>query len=201
MARPRTFEENDVVDRAMLQFWREGFAGTSITDLEKATGINRISLYNTFGDKDGLFLRALEQYRQSARDYFLDPAFAEGGLTSVEALFSSLATKKPQDAPQQYGCLMLNTILDIDAVSDEARRLVETCRHEMIEGFRAALETANASGEAVASARQMTDRSEFLVGTMWGGRITARLMGDVRAGAGLARAVLGVVGTWRTPGT
>jgi len=198
LARPRTFDEQDVVERAMLQFWREGYGGTSISTLEESTGISRISLYNAFGDKDGLFLKALSLYREKAQDYFLDPQFAEGGLASIEALFSSISTKLPKDAPQQFGCLMLNTILDIDSVSDDAKEMVKDCRSEMIAGFRAALRFSSEAGEAIATKNEIDDRAEFLVGAMWGARISARLNGDVRAGAGVARTVMDVVKSWRT---
>ncbi len=59
MARPREFDRDQVVDRAVDVFWRKGFEATSIRDLVEATGLNRGSLYNTFGDKAGLFEAAL----------------------------------------------------------------------------------------------------------------------------------------------
>lgn len=197
MARPRTFSEDDVLKVAMIQFWREGYRSTSIANLEEATGISRISLYNAFGDKDALFLRALSLYREQARSYFLDESFGERGLDSIKGLFRSIATKRPKDAPEQFGCLMLNTILDIDAVSDEAKTIVDTCREEMVAGFKTALRTASIAGEAPATDTEIRDRAEFLVGAMWGARITARLKGDVTAGRGVARSVLATVDSWR----
>lgn len=197
MARPRTFEENDVVERAMLRFWRGGYGSTSITDLENATGISRISLYNTFGDKDGLFLRALAMYRDSAYAFFHDPAFTNGGLSSVINLFESLASDRPADAPEHSGCLMLNTILDINDVSEAARSLVENCRSEMIAGFDAVLLTADISGEATSSQVERRNRAEFLVGAMWGARITARLMGTVLAGQGVVSTTVNTIRSWR----
>lgn len=197
MARPRTFEENEVIERAMLRFWRGGYGATSITDLEDATGISRISLYNAFGDKDGLFLKALKMYRDSAYVFFHDPAFAKGGLSSIIDLFESLASDRPADAPEQSGCLMLNTILDINEVSETARALVESCRNEMVAGFEAALLAANTSGEATSSPGVRRRRAEFLVGAMWGARITARLMGNVTAGQGVVSTVVNTVHSWK----
>ncbi len=66
MARPREFDRDQVVDRAVEVFWRQGFEATSIQDLVEATGLNRGSLYNTFGDKAGLFEAALERYMAGA---------------------------------------------------------------------------------------------------------------------------------------
>lgn len=198
MARPRTFEEADIVERAMLRFWRGGFGATSITDLEDATGISRISLYNAFGDKDGLFLKALAKYRDSSYAFFHSPSFAQGGLGSIIDLFESLTSDRPADAPEQSGCLMLNTILDIDSVSEAARALVIDCRKDMIAGFEAALLTAEASGEMKSTRSERRERAEFLVGAMWGARIIARLVGSVAAGRGVAQTVVRTVGSWKS---
>lgn len=198
MARPRSFSEKDVLEQAMYQFWREGFGGTSIADLEKSTGLSRVSLYNAFGDKDALFLLALEMYRDRAEAFFTNPDFASQGLESIKSLFESLCTRLPKDAPEQFGCMMLNTILDIDAVTEEARAVVDDCRRAMIRGFRSALKTASDGGMAKASRREIQDRAEFLVGAMWGIRITSRLRGDVVAGKGAARTVVHLLESWRT---
>jgi TetR/AcrR family transcriptional repressor of nem operon len=71
MARPRSFDHDDVVDRAMQRVWREGPAATSPADLAEATGLNRSSLYNAFGSKEGVVLAALERYEheETARLY------------------------------------------------------------------------------------------------------------------------------------
>ncbi|MEM6486087.1 MAG: TetR family transcriptional regulator [Pseudomonadota bacterium] len=198
MARPRAFSEEHVLEQAMYQFWRGGFCGTSIVDLEKSTGLSRISLYNAFGGKDSLFLLALQMYRDRAETFFKDPEFASGGLESVRSLFESLSTRLPKDAPEQYGCMMLNTILDIDVVTDEARATVESCRCTMIDGFSRALKTASDKGIARASRKEIRERAEFLVGAMWGIRITSRLKGDVAAVKGATRTVVQVIGSWRT---
>jgi len=62
MARPREFDEDEVVARAQDQFWTAGYTATSIHDLVAATGVSRGSLYGAFGDKKRLFLRALDAY-------------------------------------------------------------------------------------------------------------------------------------------
>ncbi|MFH8533983.1 TetR/AcrR family transcriptional regulator [Streptomyces tendae] len=62
MARPREFDEDTVVAKALDRFWTAGYRATSITDLLRATGLSRGSLYAAFGDKRGLFLRALDAY-------------------------------------------------------------------------------------------------------------------------------------------
>jgi AcrR family transcriptional regulator len=66
MGRPREFDEEEVLDRALRVFWERGFTGTSVADLVVATGVGRASLYGAFGDKDRLFQRVLDHYLKGA---------------------------------------------------------------------------------------------------------------------------------------
>jgi len=66
MARPRTFDEADVVEAAREQFWTRGYSSTSVDDLTAATGLGKGSLYGAFGDKHSLFVRALDDYCATA---------------------------------------------------------------------------------------------------------------------------------------
>ena len=62
MARPVEFDENKVLTNAMEQFWREGYEASSVQKLLDCTGINRGTLYNSFGDKDTFFKSCIDQY-------------------------------------------------------------------------------------------------------------------------------------------
>ncbi len=64
------FDKEEVLDRAMNLFWKKGYNGTSIRDLEKATGLGKSSLYNTFGGKEALFLVTLKRYLSKQRSAF-----------------------------------------------------------------------------------------------------------------------------------
>ena len=69
MGRPRGFEVDQALNQALLLFWRKGFVATSISDLTEAMGINRPSLYATFGNKESLLRRALERYSEGPSSY------------------------------------------------------------------------------------------------------------------------------------
>ena len=62
--RPREYDETEVLEKAMLVFWQKGYRGTSLDDLTNAMQINRPSLYAAFCDKETLFLRAVDHYRE-----------------------------------------------------------------------------------------------------------------------------------------
>src|SRR5579862_2690471 len=63
--RPRQFDIDEALQRAMLVFWRQGYRGTSLDDLTEALEINRPSLYSAFGDKETLFLQVVDYYRDN----------------------------------------------------------------------------------------------------------------------------------------
>src|SRR5271170_4685314 len=73
MAGVKQFDSEEVLERAMVVFWRNGYQATSIQDLVEATGVNRGSLYATFGDKRGLFLAVLDHYAE----HIASPMMAE----------------------------------------------------------------------------------------------------------------------------
>jgi AcrR family transcriptional regulator len=83
MARPREFDENEVLDKALQAFWARGYDATSVEDLVAATGLARASLYGAFGDKEQLFHRVMKHYlEQSEREI----AEATRGLSARQAV-------------------------------------------------------------------------------------------------------------------
>lgn len=112
MARPRTFDRDEVLAAAMHAFRRNGLAGTRVSHLEQATGLTVGSLYNAFGDKAGLFRAAFEHYARSfARgriDAFLGP---DATLDDLEGYLLAITEPPLNDG---YGCLITNAAVEID---------------------------------------------------------------------------------------
>lgn len=107
MARPRAFDEQQVLTAAMHAFRRQGFARTSVLDLEQATGLRTSSLYQAFGDKTGLFRRALEHYVDEVVRTRLDAHAGPGAtLDDLEQLFLTLFRPPLDDG---FGCLLVNS--------------------------------------------------------------------------------------------
>jgi len=69
MGRPRSFDIDSALNRALSVFWRKGYEGASLSDLTKAVGVNRPSLYAAFGDKEALFRKALDRYLHGPAAY------------------------------------------------------------------------------------------------------------------------------------
>ena len=88
--RPRAFDMEKALDRAMLIFWRKGYLGTSLSDLTDAMGINRPSLYAAFGNKESLFRKALARYLSGPSAYLSESLGEPTARAVVEHLFQGV---------------------------------------------------------------------------------------------------------------
>lgn len=129
MGRPRQFDVRAALDRATELFWQRGYEGTSVQDLVDALGVNRASLYATFGDKAQLFESVLERYQRwmgDAVDRALAPPAA--GVEAVRAYFAALIPQSTRKSGAR-GCLLLNTVTGGStapvALQDKVRAAVE----------------------------------------------------------------------------
>jgi len=126
MARPRKFDETDVVAAARDEFWSRGYAATSVDDLTAVTGLGKGSLYGAFGDKHGLFLLALDDYIGTAldgvRSQLRDPAHsAYDRLTRhIRAQARAVAADKAR-----RGCMMAKSAAELSATDEAVERAVE----------------------------------------------------------------------------
>jgi TetR/AcrR family transcriptional repressor of nem operon len=122
MARTREFDIDDALQKAMEAFWAHGYAGTSIQDLVNAMGIERGSLYNTFGDKQTVFRMAFERYDRRRLDQMsrdLPP------LEAIRHWFQHLVDSGCSDR-ERKGCLLINTALELEQHDPEVQAAVES---------------------------------------------------------------------------
>jgi TetR/AcrR family transcriptional repressor of nem operon len=128
MARPREFDEGEVLQKALEVFRTRGFDGATLSELEAATGLGRGSLYGAFGDKHSLFLKALARYRDTALRDRLGALEAPGaGRAEILAVFRAVAHEAALDRDRK-GCLVTNCAIeradrDPDLACEAARNL------------------------------------------------------------------------------
>ncbi|MEU9969406.1 TetR/AcrR family transcriptional regulator [Streptomyces malaysiensis] len=118
MAGKKQFDMDTALDAAMIQFWRAGYADTSVDDLSRATGLNRSSIYSSLGDKDTLFLRCLDRYAARYGDKY-DAALscaASGPLAAVRAFFD-VTLERIADPELPDGCLIAQSAMAIPVLS------------------------------------------------------------------------------------
>ena len=119
MGRARTFDDQDILERATRLFWRQGYKGTSMSDLVAATGLAKASIYNAFGTKEDLFSAVLTYYIEKKQSQSL--AFLESGQTGRDGLIAYFnnvlrVTEQNRLTP---GCLLVNTVTE-QSLDDEA---------------------------------------------------------------------------------
>lgn len=147
MPRPKSFDEDTVLDQAVQLFWERGYEGTSLADLEAHLGLGRQSLYNTFGDKQALFLKALDRYRQEVGDEGFARLNAPGaGLEAIRAFFRWSVDMLTAPGPRR-GCLVANTILERGSQDPDALLRCNRARDVLERAFRRTLAQAKAQGD------------------------------------------------------
>ena len=121
MARKKQYIEEEVIEKAVNVFWENGYVSTSIRELEKEMGINQFSIYSSFGNKKGVFLRALSHYRNKVKEIFLaDLIKSEGNLSDIRDFLKSFVhSVKSGRTPN--GCLMANTAMAIGSKDKEVK--------------------------------------------------------------------------------
>lgn len=143
--RPRTFDEDVVLDRALEVFWRDGYGGASLQSLLSHMGISRQSLYNTFGDKRRLFLAALDRYVDKRADELLGVLEApDASYPAVLEFFQSLGACSGQ---QPKSCMVGRSCMELGVQDPEVAARIHRFFDRTVEAFHHALGNAVAKGE------------------------------------------------------
>ena len=171
MGRQQVFDTVHAVEAARDLFWQLGYEAVSLTDLERATGLNRSSIYNAFGSKRGLFDVAVENYLETIIRPRIAPLLDPSNSPSAAAdalirYFTALAETVAglhADSPRQ-GCLLVTAAPGIAGQDETVRQVVADYHAELVGAFTAALERAGGprvdevqAGEAQAGAAQVDE--------------------------------------------
>jgi AcrR family transcriptional regulator len=168
MAGTKQFDEDAVLDRALLLFWRRGFGATSMQDIAQATGVLRGSLYHAYGDKQALFLRVFERYRTrflASVRAALDAPTAEEALRRY--LRFAIETVTAVDDEVTRGCLTTKTATDETAMDDAIRAALRGLLDDVQQALADRLAQPDAAGrlalQPAAAARLITTTTRGMV--------------------------------------
>jgi TetR/AcrR family transcriptional regulator, transcriptional repressor for nem operon len=148
MARPRSFDEGDVIAAARDEFWDRGYAATSVDDLTAATGLGKGSLYGAFGDKHSLYLRALDDYITSSTDRvrasLRDPEFSAFDRIArhIRGQVKAIAADK-----SRRGCLMAKSAAELGATDDAVEAKVARAYAVWRDELAACIDEAQRDGD------------------------------------------------------
>ena len=167
MPRPKQFDPDAALDRAVEVFWTHGYDGTSVQALVDGLGISRSSLYDTFGDKDRLFLAALDRYRTRQTRALREALGADQpALAALRAFFHDAATRAAS-AAGPAGCFLANAAAERAHCCGATAKRVCANRTSMAETLREAVARAQAEGD-VAATRDADASAQHLLVVAYG---------------------------------
>ena len=152
MGRPREFDVDAALDRALQVMWAKGYESASLDDLCDATGLGRSSLYAAFGDKRALYLRALERYEEAAAQRVNDALARPVPVRESIAAFLGRLIDDIVAGPGRRGCFIGNCAAELARGDREAAAHVRRSHGRIETAFRDALARAQARGEIEAEA-------------------------------------------------
>lgn len=173
MARPREFDEDTVLEAAVLCFWAQGYDGTSVKDLVARTGITAASLYNAFGDKRALYQRALDHYVETGISDRIRRCEALPSFAAIEAFFDEILERSLKDLDRK-GCMLVNAALDVAPYDAEFRSAVAAVLSRIETFFLRCAEAGQADGTITRSQAAAT-LAQHLLGVLMGIRVLARV--------------------------
>jgi TetR/AcrR family transcriptional repressor of nem operon len=193
--RPREFQAADAIEAAKDLFWENGYQGSTLTDLEDATGLSRSSLYQAFGSKEALFALALSAYV----DGFIAPRLAAMERPGAEPrdasdFFRALASLFRKDAViSRRGCLWVNALAEFSGRESKHEPRATEYRHRLRGAFANALSAPRGRG-APPSAVVVEQRSRMLAALVFGVWLTVRI--DQVEAVRVCESAVAVIRSW-----
>jgi TetR/AcrR family transcriptional repressor of nem operon len=180
MARPREFDERQVIESLMTVFWNKGYEATTMQDLVKASGLLKGSLYGAFGDKKALYLAALKHYNRTRIQAGIDMLNGDGNVRQKIARLFDNVIESTRRGLFAGGCLLCNASLE-KAVSDkQVKTEIKTTIRRLKVAIMDALKAGNVNEDQAASL------AAFIVSAYFGTRVLAKggapaaMIGDTR---------------------
>ncbi|WP_410016122.1 TetR/AcrR family transcriptional regulator [Sodalis sp. C49] len=127
--RPRSFDREAVLDRAMRLFWLRGYESTSMAELLKVMQVTTPSVYSAFGDKEHLFLEAIARYIDGPARYQAEALKEKTARAAVERILSQ-AVESIADTSTPPGCMLALSVINCSAASEPVRKIVNEARQE-----------------------------------------------------------------------
>lgn len=180
MARPQEFDRAEVINAAIDVFHKQGYGATSVPDLVKATGLQPGSLYAAFGNKKGILIEALDIYSQETNKA-ITHCFneADSPLEGIRNFFCQISNKC-SNSNGNHGCLMVNSLLEMDPGDKELASHLEKLMNKFEAKFTHQLQACQDSGE-ISDDQNPEALGKYLVCNLWGLQILAKTKPEAAA--------------------
>jgi TetR/AcrR family transcriptional regulator, transcriptional repressor for nem operon len=192
MARRKEFNREEVLEKAMETFWCKGYEATSIEDLVKQMGINRGSLYDTFGDKRTLFLEAIAHYDNTVTSKAIAKLQAPGSAKQAIAnYFQELVDRSIADR-QRRGCLLTNSVVELGPHDPDAASHLAANLQRLETAFYKALVKARDEGE-ISYHKDIRALARFFTSSLQGLRVMSKVNPDPLTLRDISHAIVSVL--------
>ncbi|ERT09386.1 bacterial regulatory s, tetR family protein [Lyngbya aestuarii BL J] len=192
MARHKEFNRGEVLAKAMETFWRYGYEGTSVQDLTQSMGINRGSLYDTFGDKRSLFLEAIAHYDQTiVRSAIARLEAPDASKQAIIDHFKSLVDRIVADT-ERRGCFVTNTAVELCPHDPDTAQRVANNLQRIEQAFYKALLRAQEKGE-ISAEKNLPALARYFTCNLQGLRVISKVNSDPQALEEIVQILLSVL--------
>jgi TetR/AcrR family transcriptional regulator, transcriptional repressor for nem operon len=192
MPRTKSFDPDEILDKATDLFWQQGYNATPPQTILDGTGLSRSSLYDTYGDKHSLFLQCLRRYRETETvtgirylDESPDPASA------IRKLFLGYYDFAKRNRPGK-GCFMVNTLNEVAPHDPEVAEIVLENRQALEDAYYRAIRRGQQQNK-INSAHKPRVLARFLVNNLWGLTTQIKLGVDKKIADDIVRVTLSVL--------
>ncbi|MBL6444891.1 TetR/AcrR family transcriptional regulator [Fulvivirga sp. 29W222] len=169
-----TFDRTEIIGKVTDLFWRKGYHGTSMQDLVNATGLNRSSLYNSFGDKFSLFLESLKFYQEREQTLAFANLFKEKSVyAAIRSFFYALIDSIESDQDHK-GCYLINCTAELSATDEKVQKFLIDNQLMLRHTFAELIRTGQDNGE-ISVQKGADDLALYLFSSLQGLRLTGML--------------------------
>jgi TetR/AcrR family transcriptional repressor of nem operon len=191
MAGVKQFDRDEVIERAMDLFWKRGYESTSVDDLVEATGINRGSLYGTFGDKRRLFLATIDRYWETFAEGMISTLSDPDPYQAIEGMFQSII-QRISDPKFPRGCFITNTSLECPTCDDSIARKISELLARQETAIYQALRRAQTEGK-LSPILDVKALARYFLGVAQGINVVHKAVADPEAIKDIARVAVSVL--------
>ena len=173
MGRTKNFDESRVLDKALEVFWKKGFNATSIKDLVDHLGINRASIYDTYGDKHQLYLASLKRYRQQTSSWLLQQIRSEKSALAIIKDFLIGTVQQGLHDQDKLGCFLVNAATELANSDDAIKVMFEENKNTVEKVLKELITEGQESGE-IGTKHSSQALARFLFNSLSGLRVLAK---------------------------
>lgn len=177
MGRNKAFDETEVLDKAIDLFWSKGYNCTSANDLVDNLGLSRSSLYDTYGDKHALFVKALKRYKQELGGKLIEMIERSEDIKATIADILQMIVEQDRTAINPKGCLIVNTAVELSGIDSEIANIIKGNRDDIEKALHTAIKLGQEKGQ-FSSKQDPIALARYFLNTFFGLRISIKFNND-----------------------